>query len=239
MTREDTTLLRLTDIRRVYQIGASSVDVLRGVSLDVQRGDLVSVMGASGTGKTTLMNIIGLLDRPTAGAYQLAGREVSAMNDNELSELRNASIGFVFQSFQLLPRLTAEDNVGLPLVYRGVRSKEIRLRSREALEMVGMGNRAKHKPNELSGGQQQRVAIARALVGAPALVLADEPTGALDRDTGREVMALLRSLNVENQLTIIIVTHNPAVARQCARRTRMENGVLLETATHAPHQGVS
>lgn len=221
-------MLRLTDIRKTYSIGSASVDVLRGVSLEVNRGDFLSIVGGSGTGKSTLMNILGLLDRPTAGSYMLNDRDVSDMDDNEISRLRNASIGFIFQAFHLLPRLTAADNVGLPLVYRGVAAKEIRLRSRGALEKVGLGDRANHRPNELSGGQQQRVAIARALVGEPAMVLADEPTGALDPDTGRDVMRLLHELNAQEELTVIIITHDPAVAQQCPRRTRIEGGVLNE-----------
>ena len=231
MTGDRASMLRLTDICKTYRIGSSAVDVLRGVCLEVNRGDLMSIMGASGTGKSTLMNIIGLLDRPSTGSYLLNEREVSTMDDNELSDLRNTSIGFVFQSFQLLPRLTAADNVGLPLVYRGVRGREVRLRSHEALEKVGMGERADHRPNELSGGQQQRVAIARALVGTPTIVLADEPTGALDPDTGHEVMQLFHRLNREDQLTVVIITHDAGVARQCARRARIENGVLQETAS--------
>ena len=233
MTGDTAPMLCLTDICKTYHMGSSSVDVLRGVHLDVNRGDFISIVGSSGTGKSTLMNIIGLLDRPTRGSYLLNAREVSTMDDDELSELRNTSIGFVFQSFQLLSRMTAEENVGLPLVYRGIRSKEIRRRSLEALDKVGMGDRAGHKPNELSGGQQQRVAIARALAGVPAIVLADEPTGALDPDTGKEVMQLFRKLNLEDQLTVVIITHDASVARQCARRTRIEDGVLKEIALHA------
>ena len=221
-------MLCLAGVRRTYAIGPVSVEVLRGVDLDVGRGDMLSIMGPSGSGKSTLMNIIGLLDRPTGGSYLLEGREVSTMNDHELSTIRNARIGFVFQSFHLLPRLTAEENVGLPLVYRGMRNREIELRAREVLDKVGMGDRAGHKPSELSGGQQQRVAIARALVGEPAIVLADEPTGALDPRIGEEIMRLFHRLNAEERATVIIITHDPAVARQCARQTRIRDGVLRE-----------
>ena len=230
MTDRDAPMLCLRDICRTYRVGSTSVDVLRGVYLEVNRGDLLSIIGPSGSGKSTLMNIIGLLDRPTDGSYFLDGREVSHMDDDELSALRNSSIGFVFQSFQLLGRLTAEENVGLPLMYRGLRDKEIRRRSRAVLERVGMGDRASHKPNELSGGQQQRVAIARALVGTPAIILADEPTGALDPDTGGEIMRLFLELNATDQLTVIVITHDRAVARQCVRRTRLVDGILKEDA---------
>ena len=223
-------MLRLVDIRKTYHIGPISVEVLRDVRLDVDAGDMLSIMGPSGCGKSTLMNIIGLLDRPTSGSYLLKGREVSAMDDDALSAIRNASIGFVFQSFHLLPRLTAQENVGLPLVYRGLGSTEIRRRSREVLDKVGMQDRADHRPSELSGGQQQRVAIARALVGAPTIVLADEPTGALDPQVGQEVMQLFRDLNAEEGITVVIITHDPKVARQCKRRTYINDGVLHEEA---------
>jgi putative ABC transport system ATP-binding protein len=204
------------------------VDALRGVSLEVARGDLASITGPSGSGKSTLMNILGLLDRPTGGSYLLEASDVSAMGDSELSVVRNARIGFVFQAFHLLPRLTAEENVGLPLVYRGLGKKEIARRAREALETVGMGDRATHRPNELSGGQQQRVAIARALVGDPALILADEPTGALDPRIGQEIMELFLRLNAAERTTVIVITHDPAVARQCARRLEIRDGMLSE-----------
>ena len=221
-------MLRLTDIRKTYDIGPISVEVLRDVRLDVNAGDMLSIMGPSGCGKSTLMHIIGLLDRPTSGSDLLKGREVSTMDDDALSAIRNASIGFVFQSFHLLPRLTAVENVGLPLVYRGVGSEEIGQRSRVVLEKVGMQDRADHKPSELSGGQQQRVAIARALVGEPTIVLADEPTGALDPQVGQEVMRLFCDLNAEEGMTVVIITHDPNVARQCKRRTSISDGVLRE-----------
>ena len=226
-------MLRLTDIHKSYAIGPATVEVLSGVDLEVDRGDLVSIMGVSGSGKSTLMNIIGLLDSPSGGSYVLDGREVSAMSDNRRSAIRNASIGFVFQSFHLLPRLTALENVGIPLVYRGMGSAEISRRAGAALDRVGMGDRVDHRPNELSGGQQQRVAIARALVGEPAIVLADEPTGALDPATGNDIMDLFARLNRDEGTTIVVITHDPEIAGRCARRTRLEDGMLREHASTA------
>ena len=226
-------MLRLKDIRKTYVIGPAAVEVLCGVDLEVGRGDLVSIMGASGSGKSTLMNIIGLLDTPTSGSYFLDRREVSVMTDNRRSAIRNASIGFVFQAFNLLPRLTALENVRLPLMYRGTGSAEMDRRARGALDRVDMGDRTDHRPSELSGGQQQRVAIARALVGEPAIVLADEPTGALDLATGNDIMDLFVELNGEG-VTFIVITHDPEVARRCVRRTRIAGGVLREDAAPVP-----
>ena len=223
-------MFRLTDIHKSYVTGPITTDILQGVWLDVNRGDLLSIMGPSGCGKSTLMNIIGLLDRPTGGSYFLNGREIRAMSDDELSAIRNASIGFVFQSFFLLPRLTAWENAALPLVYRGLSAPVIRRRALEMLEKVGMKDHAGNRPRELSGGQQQRVAIARALAGEPEIVLADEPTGALDADTGRDIMRLFVDLNAEEQVTIVVITHDREVARQCRRRTRMVDGALHEKA---------
>ncbi len=221
-------MLKLVDIRKSYALGPVEVQVLKGIYLDVQEGDLLSVMGPSGSGKSTLMNIIGLLGRPSAGTYLLNGRDVSSMNDGELSEFRNAQIGFVFQSFNLLPQLTAMENVALPLVYRGTESREAKRRTRETLDRVGIPDRADHRPDQLSGGQKQRVAIARALVGEPAVVLADEPTGALDAATADDIMALLLRLNLQDRVTIVIITHDPGVADQCRRRTRIAEGLLHE-----------
>ncbi len=221
-------MLKLTDIRRSYRVGPVATEVLRGVDLEVEAGDLMSIMGPSGSGKTTLMNIIGLLDRPTSGACLLDGRDVSGLRDDELSALRNRHIGFVFQSFHLLPQLTALENVCLPLVYRGAGRPEMRRRAQEILERVGMADRTGHRPDQLSGGQKQRVAVARALVGEPALLLADEPTGALDTDTADEVMALLRRLNEERGITILIITHDSSVADRCVRQTRIRDGRLFE-----------
>ncbi len=220
--------LRLIGIRKSYQIGPVTTEVLHGVDLDVAAGDMMSIMGPSGSGKTTLMNIIGLLDRPDSGNHVLEGRDVSGLDDDTLSRLRNAHVGFVFQAFHLLSRLTAAENVCVPLVYRGMGRKEALRRAREMLEQVGMGDRMEHKPDQLSGGQKQRVAIARALVGEPALLLADEPTGALDADTAEETMRLLLDLNSGQGVTVLIITHDPTVARRCARRMRIDNGRLRE-----------
>ena len=221
-------MLHLVDIEKSFKLGTLTVEALRGVSLDVASGDLLSIMGPSGSGKSTLMNIVGLLGKPTAGSYLLNGRDVSAMKDRELSAFRNANIGFVFQSFNLLDYLTALENVALPLVYRGLGRGEIRRRARAILGKVGMGERLGHKPNQLSGGQKQRVAIARALVGKPAVVLADEPTGALDSDTADEVMQLLLRLNRDERITILIITHDPLIARECTRQAQIHDGVLHE-----------
>ncbi len=220
-------MLRLVDIQKSFRLGTLDVEVLCGVNLEVAAGDLLSIMGPSGSGKSTLMNIIGLLGRPTAGSYFLDGRDVSSMKDRELSAFRNMHIGFVFQSFNLLDHLTALENVAVPLVYRGLGRGEIRRRARAMLEKVGMEDRLGHKPDQLSGGQKQRVAIARALVGEPAVVLADEPTGALDSDTAEEVMQLLIRLNREERNTIVIITHDPLIARQCTRQTLIRDGLLL------------
>lgn len=221
-------LLRLRGIRKSYAVGPVRAEVLRGVNLAVKRGDLISIMGPSGCGKSTLMNVIGLLDSPTSGSYRIAGDEVAGVADDDLSAIRNARIGFVFQSFNLLPRLTAVDNVGLPLAYRGLDAKDIQERAAASLQRLGMEDKAGSRPNELSGGQQQRVAIARALVGEPDIILADEPTGALDARTGEEIMGLLARLNAERELTVIIVTHDFAVDRVCRRRMRIRQGVLRE-----------
>ena len=228
-------MLRLVDIGKSFRLGTLSVEVLRGVNLEVAEGDLLSIMGASGSGKSTLLNIIGLLGKPTAGSYFVNGRDVLSMNDDTLSSFRNASIGFVFQSFNLLDRLTALENVGVPLVYRGLGRESIRSRARTMLEKVGMGDRLGHTPDQLSGGQKQRVAIARALVGGPSVVLADEPTGALDSDTANEVMDLLIQLNVEERVTILIITHDAAIARRCTRQSTIGDGVLREGA--GPQRG--
>jgi len=197
--------------------------------MNVRSGDLMSIMGPSGSGKTTLMNIIGLLDRPSSGSCVLNDRNISRLKDDELSTLRNRTIGFVFQSFHLLPQLTALENVCLPLVYRGVGRPEMQDRARTLLNHVGMTERAHHRPNQLSGGQKQRVAIARALIGEPALLLADEPTGALDTDTATEVMSLLKTLNAESGVTILIITHDAAIAEQCTKQMRIRDGKLIDT----------
>lgn len=220
-------MLTLRDIRKTYRIGPTEVEVLKGVSLEIQQGELVSIMGQSGCGKSTLMNIIGLLDRPTSGSFMLDGTEVSYSDDDALSEIRNQRIGFVFQQYFLLSRLTALENVALPLVYRGETIHNSQSRCMELLKRVGMEERAQHRPAELSGGQQQRVAIARALVGNPSLILADEPTGALDTQVGGEIMELFKTLNAEEGITVVIITHDPGIARQCKRVAVMKDGVIL------------
>ena len=202
--------------------------MLQGVDLTVESGDFAAIMGPSGSGKSTLMNIIGLLDRASRGRHVLKGREISAMADDELSALRNATIGFVFQAFHLLPRLNAWQNVGLPLVYRGLDRRTVERSALAMLERVGLAARAAHRPDELSGGQRQRVAIARALVGDPEILLADEPTGALDAETGRAVMQLLKNLHADRGMTAIVITHDPAVAAQCPRRLLIRRGRLDE-----------
>ena len=208
-------------------MGDVRITALRGVSFTIIRGDYVAVMGQSGSGKSTLMNILGCLDTPTAGRYVLDGRSVGDLTDDEQAFIRNRMIGFVFQAFNLLPRMDALHNVELPLFYRGMDSRERRRRSMEAMEAVGVSDRARHRPNEMSGGQRQRVAIARALVGKPSIILADEPTGNLDSGTGEEIMAIFDRLNGEGH-TIVLVTHEALVARHCRRIIRLRDGVIEE-----------
>ncbi|MGH7376008.1 MAG: ABC transporter ATP-binding protein [Candidatus Methylomirabilales bacterium] len=219
-------MLALQDVGRVYAHGAIRVEALRGMSLEVSRGEFVAICGPSGSGKTTLMNILGCLDRPTAGRYALEDVAVEGLPDDALARLRNRRIGFVFQTFNLLPRMTALRNVELPMVYAGVPRADRGTRALEALEAVGLSARAAHRPAELSGGEQQRVAIARALVNRPALVLADEPTGNLDVRAADEVLALLRRLNREGT-TLILVSHNPRVAAQADRIITLEDGRIV------------
>lgn len=221
-------MLALNDIRKSYQIGPTEVNILKGVNLEVADGEIVSITGPSGCGKSTLMNIIGLLDRPTSGSFAINGKEVSYTDDDTLSDIRNRNIGFVFQQYHLLSKLTALENVGIPLVYRGESAKIMEERGMELLRRVGMEGRAHHKPSELSGGQQQRIAIARSLVGSPSLVLADEPTGALDTKVGQEIMDLFLTLNAEERITIVIITHDPRIAKQCLRVAEMRDGVIVE-----------
>jgi putative ABC transport system ATP-binding protein len=232
-------LLELTDVTKVYRMGDSELHALDGVSTQIERGEFVAIMGASGSGKSTMMNILGCLDRPTSGAYRLDGEEVSAKSRAELAHLRNRAIGFVFQSFNLLSRTTALENVELPLLYAGVSSSAERARrAKESLERVGLGQRLDHLPNQLSGGQQQRVAIARALVNRPPLLLADEPTGALDSKTTVEVMHLLSQLSDEG-ITVVLVTHEPDVAAWAKRVLVMKDGKLISDKTQQPLRGAA
>lgn len=219
-------MIKIRDMTKVYGAGQISVNALAGVNLEVPEGEIVAIMGPSGSGKSTLMNILGCLDRPTSGSYLLVGEEVGRKDDNELAEIRNRHIGFIFQSFNLLQKLTALENVELPLVYRGVKAKERRERAIWALEAVGLANRLHHKPNELSGGQMQRVAIARALAGDPAIILGDEPTGNLDSRSGSEVMAIFQRLHQQGS-TIVLVTHDDHIARHCQRVVRLRDGNII------------
>lgn len=219
-------VVRLEGVEKVYRMGEIEVRALRGVSLELVRGEMVAIMGASGSGKSTTLNVIGTLDRPTAGRYYLDGEPVEALDEIELSALRNRKLGFVFQSFHLLPRDSALANVELPMVYAGVRPRERRERARAALARVGLEDREDHRPNQLSGGQQQRVAIARAIVNQPVLVLADEPTGALDSATTRQVMELFRSLHAQG-ITVVLVTHDPAIASYADRVVTFADGSIV------------
>jgi putative ABC transport system ATP-binding protein len=223
------TMIAIKSITKTFHLGELDVPVLKGINFSVEEGEYVAIMGASGSGKSTLMNIIGCLDRPTSGSYILDGRDLTTLDDDELADIRNQYIGFVFQQFNLLPRLTALENVMLPMIYADVSRTERIESATEALEKMGLGDRLNNRPNQLSGGQQQRVAIARALVNHPALVLADEPTGALDSTTSHEIMALLTELN-QNGTTIAIVTHDATVAAQTKRIINMQDGIIVEAA---------
>ena len=221
----DVPVIVARDITKTYRMGEVEVHALCGVTFDIQRGEVVSIMGPSGSGKSTLMNILGCLDVPSSGGYVLDGEEVSALRDDKLAVIRNRKVGFVFQSFNLLPRATALANVELPLRYANSGNHR-KQRAKEALELVGLGNRINHRPNEMSGGQQQRVAIARALINNPAILMADEPTGNLDSHSGKEIMELILSLNRERGTTVIIVTHDPTIAAQTQRVLRLRDGEL-------------
>ena len=222
-----TAAVEASGVTRDYQLGGVAVPALRGVSVTIPAGDYAAILGPSGSGKSTLMHLLGGLDRPTTGTLRIAGRSVTELSATELARLRNATIGFVFQSFHLLPRTTAVDNVALPLVYGGVRAGERRRRAAEMLDRVGLAHRLRHRPNQLSGGEQQRVAIARALVTGPSLLLADEPTGNLDSATGAEVLALLETLNRESGVAVVLDTHDQEVAARAARQIRMRDGLVV------------
>lgn len=220
-------MIRIVNLKKSYEIGEERVQVLQGIDLDIQSGDMVALTGSSGSGKSTLMNILGCLDRPDSGHYYLAGQDVSKLSEDDLAAIRNERIGFVFQTFNLLPRMSALENVGLPLLYAGETHPGDK--SEKALKIVGLGERMHHEPNQLSGGQRQRVAIARAIVTDPAIILADEPTGNLDSKTSHEVMQLFQSLNAQGR-TIVVVTHEPDIAAYCKRQIRMVDGRIAEHA---------
>ena len=220
-------LIDIRDVTKTYEMGAETiVHALAGVSLSIEGGDYVAIMGPSGSGKSTLMNLIGCLDTPTTGSYVLKGREIATMNDDELAQIRNKEIGFIFQTFNLLPRADAVQNVELPLVYSGLARKERKARAEKALDAVGLGTRKHHRPNEMSGGQRQRVAIARALVNDPSILLADEPTGNLDSKTGEEILALMDDLHRGGN-TIILVTHEDELAQHASRVVRLRDGKII------------
>jgi len=221
-------MIQLASIKKSYSLGNEDVLVLNGIDLKINRGEFISIMGPSGSGKSTLMNIIGFLDRPTEGTYFLNGKEVLQYKEHELAKIRNRTIGFVFQQFNLLPRLNALKNVELPMIYAGIKKKEREERAKEALEKVGLADRMQHLPNELSGGQKQRVAIARAIVNEPDLILADEPTGALDTKTSGQIMELFAMLNKEDGTTVIVVTHEEEVARYANRLILIRDGYIVQ-----------
>ena len=227
-------LIEFQDVCKYYIMGDTTVKAADHIDMKISKGEFVAIVGQSGSGKSTCMNIIGCLDVPTSGTYLLGGQDVGKMKKNELADIRNRMLGFIFQQYNLLPKLDLMENVEIPLMYAGVPRAERRRRAREALERVGLGDKIKHKPTELSGGQQQRVSIARALVGRPAVILADEPTGALDSHTGREVLAMLQELHKEGN-TVVLITHDNSIAVQAERIIRLEDGrVVYDGDSHAP-----
>ena len=227
-------VIHIRNIIRNFQLGSETVYVLKGIDLDIERGDYVAIMGPSGSGKSTLMNLLGCLDTPTAGTYILNDQDVSQLSDDQLAEIRNKEIGFVFQTFNLLPRTTALDNVALPMIYAGASKKERVARAEEVLTDVGLADRMDHRPNELSGGQRQRVAVGRALVNKPSIILADEPTGNLDFDTAKQIYQLLQTLNRTVNTSFVIVTHDLTLAAKMDRQLRLEHGHLKPLADTSP-----
>lgn len=225
MDKKDAIAIRLRDIKKIYKMGGQELAALNGINLDIKRGEFAALMGPSGSGKSTLMNILGCLDRPTVGSYELEGKEVAHLSDDELAVMRNKHIGFVFQNFNLLSRISSLENVALPLVYAGVGVSERRKRAQEVLEAVGLGDRAEHMPNELSGGQRQRVAIARALVNNPEIIMADEPTGNLDTKSTKEIMEIFQEMHGRGK-TIILVTHEPEIAVCANRQLLVRDGII-------------
>ena len=230
-------LIELKDVYKIYPMGGEAVHALDGVSLTIDRGEFVAIVGQSGSGKSTAMNIIGCLDVPTSGTYRLGGVDVSTMDDDRQAEIRNKMLGFVFQQYNLIPKLTVLENVELPLLYAGISGQERRERAVQALDRVGLADKQKHLPNQLSGGQQQRVSIARALAGKPSVILADEPTGALDSRTGREVLEFLQKLNEEGD-TVVLITHDNAIARKARRIVRLQDGRIIYDGDAAAPQAV-
>jgi putative ABC transport system ATP-binding protein len=227
-------MIHLRGVTKQYQMGDQTVHALQGIDLRIERNEMVAFIGASGSGKSTMMNIVGCLDRPSSGEYWLNGSEVATMTGDDLAQVRNREIGFIFQSFHLLPRASALDNVAQPLIYRGVPLRERLALAAQSLARVGLGERMHHRPNELSGGQRQRVAIARALVGNPSILLADEPTGNLDTSTSREIMDLIRAVHEGGQ-TVVMVTHEPEIAEQCQRIVRLRDGRVMSDTRVAEH----
>ena len=234
MTAETQPLIKIESVYKSYDMGAEIVHALRGINLTITRGEYVAIMGPSGSGKSTLMNILCCLDTPTSGSFILNGKQVSEMDDNELADIRNQEIGFVFQTFNLLPRSTSLRNVELPMIYAGIDAEERRQIAKQALISVGLGERINHKPNELSGGQCQRVAIARALVNNPSILLADEPTGNLDTPTGDEIMLLFDKLHASGRNTIILVTHEEDIAQRARRIVRIRDGLIASDESNIP-----
>ena len=227
-------LIEFDDVCKYYQMGDTTVKAVDHISMQIQKGEFVAIVGQSGSGKSTCMNIIGCLDVPTSGTYRLNGRDVGSMSKNELAEIRNELLGFIFQQYNLLPKLTLMENVELPLIYAGLSRKEQQARARTALQQVGLGEKLNNKPSQLSGGQQQRASIARALAGGPAVILADEPTGALDSHTGREVLGILQKLHRQGN-TVVLITHDNSIAVQAERIIRLEDGhIVYDGDAHAP-----